>query len=235
MSDFDLGETQDVRRAAARPAKKVDEAAGDVGSEGGLVSALLNLQRAAGNAGTSGLLGEQIGDENPVERLLRSDSGTPLESNVRARMERRLGADFSDVRIHTGAEASRSAEAVHASAYTVGEDVVFRDDQLRPETPQGERTLVHELTHVIQQRSGPVDGTESSGGIKVSDPFDRFERAAESVASAVTKPGSGEASGGVQRQMVTTPEDLEEKAALPILQRQAETLPEEEKEEELLP
>ena len=30
--------------------------------------------------------------------------------------------------------------------------------------------LAHELTHVVQQRSGPVDGTSTGGGIKVSDP-----------------------------------------------------------------
>ena len=38
--------------------------------------------------------------------------------------------------------------------------------------------LAHELTHVVQQRSGPVDGTDAGGGVRVSDPSDRFERAA---------------------------------------------------------
>jgi hypothetical protein len=41
------------------------------------------------------------------------------------------------------------------------------------------------LTHVVQQRSGPVDGTPAPGGIKVSDPSDSFERAAESTADRV--------------------------------------------------
>ena len=40
----------------------------------------------------------------------------------------------------------------------------------------------HELTHVVQQRSGPVDGTDAGGGVRVSDPSDRFER--EAVANA---------------------------------------------------
>jgi hypothetical protein len=35
---------------------------------------------------------------------------------------------------------------------------------------------------VVQQRSGPVDGTDTGGGVKVSDPSDRFER--EAVANA---------------------------------------------------
>ncbi len=42
--------------------------------------------------------------------------------------------------------------------------------------------LAHELTHVVQQRGGPVDGTPAPGGVRVSDPSDRFER--EAVASA---------------------------------------------------
>jgi hypothetical protein len=41
------------------------------------------------------------------------------------------------------------------------------------------------LTHVVQQRSGPVDGTPAAGGIQVSHPSDRFEQAAESSADRV--------------------------------------------------
>jgi len=64
--------------------------------------------------------------------------------------------------------------------------------------------LAHELTHVVQQRSGPVDGTPAAGGIKVSHPSDNFEQAAESAADrvmssqAVAPPMTG-ASSSVQR------------------------------------
>ena len=37
----------------------------------------------------------------------------------------------------------------------------------------------------MQQRSGPVDGTAAPGGIKVSDPSDRFEREAAANADRV--------------------------------------------------
>jgi hypothetical protein len=37
----------------------------------------------------------------------------------------------------------------------------------------------------VQQRSGPVDGTSAPGGIKLSDPSDRFEREAASNAERV--------------------------------------------------
>jgi hypothetical protein len=35
---------------------------------------------------------------------------------------------------------------------------------------------------VVQQRSGPVDGTPTGDGVSLSDPSDRFEQAAEEVA-----------------------------------------------------
>jgi hypothetical protein len=46
------------------------------------------------------------------------------------------------------------ARAVHARAFTVGQDVVFGAGQLAPETPNGRRLLAHELTHVVQQGGG---------------------------------------------------------------------------------
>jgi Zn-dependent peptidase ImmA (M78 family) len=42
--------------------------------------------------------------------------------------------------------------------------------------------LAHELAHVVQQRRGPVAGSLAPGGIKISDPRDRFEQEAERAA-----------------------------------------------------
>jgi hypothetical protein len=47
--------------------------------------------------------------------------------------------------------------------------------------------LAHELTHVVQQRSGPVDATPVGGGIAISHPSDRFEQAAERSADQVVQ------------------------------------------------
>jgi hypothetical protein len=46
-----------------------------------------------------------------------------------------------------------------------------------------DHTLAHELTHVLQQRSGPVAGTDDGTGLRISDPADRFERDAETNAT----------------------------------------------------
>jgi len=103
----------------------------------------------------------------------------------RTEMEGRLGQDFSDVRVHTDSAAHESASSVNAHAYTVGSNVVFQRGRYDTDSTEGKTMLAHELTHVVQQRSGPVDGTDAGGGIKVSDPSDRFEREAAANADAV--------------------------------------------------
>lgn len=142
---------------------------------------ILGLQRSIGNAGVTSMLEEE---RSPVHDVI-SSGGRPLEPAVRADMESRMGHDFSDVRVHDDSAAAASASAVNAHAYTVGSNIVFQRDQYDPSSTAGKTTLAHELTHVVQQRSGPVDGTSAPGGIKVSDPSDRFEREASANADQV--------------------------------------------------
>jgi len=77
--------------------------------------------------------------------------GRPLAESERAYFEPRFGGDFSQVRVHTGAQAVESARVVNAKAFTTGKDVVFGAGQYSPETSSGKRLLAHELTHVVQQ------------------------------------------------------------------------------------
>lgn len=143
--------------------------------------AILGLQRSAGNGAVAQLMEEE---RSPVHDVI-SSGGRPIEPDVREDMEARLGHDFSDVRIHDDAAAADSARAVNAHAYTVGSNVVFQRNVYDPSSTAGKTTLAHELTHVIQQRNGPVEGTSAPGGIKVSDPSDRFEREASANADRV--------------------------------------------------
>ena len=110
-----------------------------------------------GNAGVTSMLEEE---RSPVHDVV-SSGGRPLEPDVRTDMEARLGHDFSDVRVHDDSAAAASASAVNAHAYTVGSNVVFQRDKYDPGSAEGKTTLAHELTHVVQQRSGPVDGTSA--------------------------------------------------------------------------
>lgn len=88
-----------------------------------------------------------------VTSALNSSSQT-LPGHLAYRLGSRMGADFSDTKIHVGNIASRSAKAIRAKAYTLGNHIVFGEGQFRPDTPEGKRLLAHELAHVVQQRNG---------------------------------------------------------------------------------
>jgi hypothetical protein len=69
-----------------------------------------------------------------------------------------MGAEFRDVRVHTGPRAEALASGVQARAFTHGRDVVFGRGEYAPGSSSGRRLMAHELTHVLQQsgRSGPI-------------------------------------------------------------------------------
>jgi hypothetical protein len=200
----------DTLKSAASGIPGVDSGIARIAEHGSRASlapsAVLRLQRSVGNAGTTAYLQrddiEQERQAAPSERRSPvhdtiGSGGAPLDRETRSQMEGHLGTDLSDVRLHVD---RHSAESVQAAAYTVGNDVVVHPDHYQAGTPSAQRTLVHELTHVVQQRSGPVAGTERAGGIKVSDPHDSFERAAEGSAdkfmSSVQTQQLATASGG---------------------------------------
>ena len=125
-----------------------------------------------------------------VHDILRAPA-QPLDAETRAFMEPRFGCDFSQVRVHTDAEARQSARDVNALAYTVGRHVIFGARQYEPHTPVGRRLLAHELTHVLQQKDS-ADGLHAK--VTVGDPEDGAEREAEIIADVVMS-GTGKIDG----------------------------------------
>jgi hypothetical protein len=97
--------------------------------------------------------GQQILAPLVVHEVLRS-AGRPLDAHPRNFFNARFGHDFSHVRVHDSREAAHSAEALGASAYTVGADIVFGHGQYAPDTAAGRALLAHELVHVVQQEAG---------------------------------------------------------------------------------
>jgi hypothetical protein len=105
-------------------------------------------------------------------------TGARLPDAISDKTSRRFGRDFTNVQLHTDHEASQSARALNASAYTVGNHIVVDRDFYRPSTPRGRRLLAHELAHVVQQ-----DGVATTpDDLTVSSPDDRSERQADAVA-----------------------------------------------------
>jgi len=114
--------------------------------------------------------------------------GQPLEATVRRGMEGVFGVDFSPVRVHADAEADLLNRGVAAVAFTVGSDIFFRAGFYQPRAPAGQHLLAHELTHVVQQRSGSLGtsggGNASGGTMTVGAADDRHEQ--EATAHRVT-------------------------------------------------
>ncbi|MFB7956899.1 DUF4157 domain-containing protein [Streptomyces sp. NPDC056045] len=146
--------------------------------------------------GHAGQDGRSVVQRSAVHGTLRTP-GRPMGVAMRSEMEARLGVDSSDVRIHDDSAARASAAEVGARAYTSGSHVVIGDGGA------DKHTLAHELTHVIQQRQGPVSGADNGSGLRVSDPSDHFEREAEATAvravSGAVPPLPGIAAGGTGR------------------------------------
>ncbi|MFE2065988.1 DUF4157 domain-containing protein [Streptomyces sp. NPDC059467] len=196
---------------------------------GAVASALLALQRAAGNAAVTRAIeadrhrhGPHCGHgEQPTVQRRSSvfdavaTPGDRLEAGVRRKAEQAYGMNFGHVRVHSGTVAQRSAREYGAHAYTVGHDIVLSRRSVDDET------MFHELDHVRQQSAGAVAGTPDGTGVAVSHRDDPFEQAsaangrrvAQGQAPDLGRPTGGSAGAAVQRAPAT---------AVPQIQRAGE-------------
>lgn len=121
----------------------------------------------------------------PIVHEVLHSPGQPLDTCTRAFFEPRFGHDFSRVRVHADHEAARSARAVNALAYTVGNHVVFGSGQFSPSTKSGQRLLAHELVHVGQQSKGGISGVQPE--LEIGPANDLAEQEADRLAHYITR------------------------------------------------
>jgi len=146
-----------------------------------------SLQSGLGNRGFGRLLARQFkrASHDPIQRAdlpeeeemqfkrgggegkARGGSGgsNGIPDGVLQKMEAAFGADFSDVKVHVGQEATD----VGALAFTQGNDIHFAPGLYNPDTPSGQELLGHELAHVVQQREGRVQPTGEVNGVPLND------------------------------------------------------------------
>ena len=93
----------------------------------------------------------------------------------------------------TNTHATESARALHALAYTVGQNIVFGPGQYATGTSSGRGLLAHELTHTLEQSQ--IGSSSLSDPIRVSNTGNADEREAEAVAARVSSVTGGEAIG----------------------------------------
>ena len=93
--------------------------------------------------------GHEAPDPQAIQGQL--DEGRPLDASVGSRMGAAFGMDFSDVRVHTDAEATGLSDQLNARAFTIGTDIAFGAGEYQPGTLVGDALIAHELAHVAQQ------------------------------------------------------------------------------------
>ena len=91
-----------------------------------------------------------IAPRQSAATLQPPDSGSPLNTTVRRRVEPLLGADLSSVRVHGSPAARATARALDAQAFTHQDHIWLGPSQ----SPDDVELLAHEATHVVQQRGG---------------------------------------------------------------------------------
>ncbi|MBP0020344.1 MAG: DUF4157 domain-containing protein [Cyanobacteria bacterium SBLK] len=102
-----------------------------------------NLQRDGGKgAGTA---------SKALEQSLSSAKSGGSELPDRNRYESAMGANFSNIKIHTGGESDRLNRSLSSRAFTNQNHIFFKQGEFNPGTRQGDALIAHELTHTLQQ------------------------------------------------------------------------------------
>jgi hypothetical protein len=131
--------------------------------------AIRQLSRSAGNRAVAGLASLP---RHPLERLVPGLSvGSTLSqpTDLRERSVDRSAelltaemkrdpAQTSGVKaapphatIHSDPQAAEAAAALHARAFTIGNDIYFGAGEFQPDHPEGLQLLVHELLHTVEK------------------------------------------------------------------------------------
>lgn len=112
--------------------------------------------------------------------------GTSMPSGARGFMESRFGADFGDVRMHTGSRSAQMNQQLGSQAFTHGKDIYFDEGRYQPDSHQGRHLIAHELTHVLQQTGGKR--VQRQGGHKKKKPKRAYQYLFRVSATQVGKP-----------------------------------------------
>ncbi len=116
------------------------------------------IQRKETDPGTD-LAAPELGDKLQESK----GQGNPLAPEVKSEMESGFGADFSNVRTHSGTKAADMNQSLKSKAFTNQGDIYFNEGNFDPNSKDGKQLLAHELTHTIQQGAAkPTDNKNQS-------------------------------------------------------------------------
>lgn len=145
----------------------------EANANAGLITGNTETQSKAGGAGQvqrkEAGAGAQGGDVSPEFAQSLSSArggGSALPSQTLQQMNSGFDADFSGVRVHNDATSDSLNRSINARAFTSGSDIFFRPNEYNPGSKEGQQTLAHELTHVVQQ-GGAQQGVQRMGNARI--------------------------------------------------------------------
>lgn len=140
--------------------------------------------------------------DRPTESKIQAarGGGSALAADVADRFGSAMGADFSGVRIHRGAQSNSLNESLGARAFTIGNDVFMGKSAPETGTRDGDHLLAHELTHVVQQSGAARRQMIRRDFVKGSADKDAalFEKVSPPNDSITVGPGSRAEKFGIQ-------------------------------------
>ncbi len=104
--------------------------------------------------GAIGRKGEGEAETTPeFQSRLESSKGKgqSLPKDLKQEMGSKMGADFSNVKVHTGSEANAMNDEVNAKAFAHTNDIYFREGAYDTQSSSGKQLIAHELVHTVQQ------------------------------------------------------------------------------------
>ncbi|MGN6297119.1 MAG: eCIS core domain-containing protein, partial [Ginsengibacter sp.] len=116
------------------------------------------IQKKQSSANNSVIASDNV--SNQIQST--KNRGAAMHETTKSFMESRFGADFSNVKIHTGNYALQLSKELNAQAFTVGNDIYFNEGKYQPESFAGKHLLAHELTHTIQQGASGLNNSIQS-------------------------------------------------------------------------
>ncbi|MCB2179909.1 DUF4157 domain-containing protein [bacterium] len=169
------------------------------------------VQRSLDSARQEAAAADEQGNLNPeISQAIQNKrgAGSALPASIKEEGKKTLGQDFDDVRIHTDEGANQISQKINAKAFTIGKDIFFKKGTFAPGSAKGRETLLHELTHVVQQSGAAPAG----GKLKLGAPNTTHEKEAETLSKKNNQTAasvSGNANGAIVQRKKETEEEIE--------------------------
>lgn len=131
-------------------------------------------------------------EERARKALDERGAGEPLDRDVQAKLESRIGHDFSSVRIHRRPSDQQAAKSINARAFTNRNHIWLGPG----ESTRNLRLLAHEATHVAQQgAAAPLNAPRtSSAATAAASGVSRVQR--DEAGPAAPEPTTPQPAGG---------------------------------------